>query len=122
MRTLFMVLVVLALDGCARHHDTVADRGVGHHGPAGPTPAGLSHSSQKDSAQEALVLKREADQLREMAERREREALILSNDPTTDRELVRQKRELAQRLLEAANEADREAKALARQVPHNMVQ
>lgn len=32
----------------------------------------------------------------------------------TDRELVRQKRELAQRLLEAANEDDREAKALAR--------
>jgi hypothetical protein len=120
-RALFTLVTVVVLGGCAKHHDGI-DRSAGHHGPDGPAPAGLSHPSQKDSAQEALVLRREADQLREMAERREREALVLSSDPATDRQAIREKRELAQRLLEAADAADREARALSRQVPHNMVQ
>jgi hypothetical protein len=122
MRRLALWFVLLGLSGCAGDHASVSNHSASHHGPDGVPRSGLSHSSQKDSAQEALVLKREADQLREMAERREREAQLLSNEPGADPQAVSEKRGLAQRLLEAANQADREAAALSRQVPHNMVQ
>jgi hypothetical protein len=109
MKALFIWVGLLALAACAHHDDRLAS-------------SGLSSTSQTESAQQALVLRREADTLREMAERREREAQSLASDPTVAQDSVQQKRQLAQRLRDAANEADREAAALRRQVPHGMVQ
>jgi hypothetical protein len=110
MKRYVSAALLLALSGCA-HHDESVNR-----------VSGLSNTSQPESAQQAMILRREAASLRDMAERRQREAQILGSDPSVDQEAVLQKRQLAQRLLEAANEAEREAEALRRQVPHGMVQ
>jgi hypothetical protein len=79
-------------------------------------------ASQKSAAEQALILRREADSLREIASRREREAEILSRDAGSDERLVREKRELAQKLWHEADEVEQAAVAIGRQVPHNMVQ
>lgn len=88
-----------------------------------PSQVRVPHvASQKSSAEQALILRREADSLREMADRREHEAEILARDPATDERLVRENREIAQKLWHEADEAERAAVAIGRQVPHNMVQ
>jgi hypothetical protein len=110
MKTCLVLALLVGLSGCAHHDEMVG------------SASGLSKASQTEAAQQALILRREADTLREMAERRQREAQILASDPAVDQQVVLQKRQLAERLLEAANEADREAAALRRQVPHGMVQ
>jgi hypothetical protein len=110
MTPILLTLALLAgLIGCAQNRPAATQHTVAGH-------------SQNESADHSLVLRREADALRDMASRREAEARILADDPRVDQDTIRRKRELVQRLLQAADEADQEAAAFGRQVPHGMVQ
>ena len=79
-------------------------------------------SSQQEAARQRTDYRAQANSLREMADRRQLEADLLSrevgpNDPT-----VEKKRRLAEELRAAAVEADSKAHEAGRQVPHGMVQ
>jgi hypothetical protein len=114
--TMYVVLTTWALmsAACASHH-AGEERSIVSRTPS-PHMA-----SQKDSAELALILRREADDLRQSAAHHEREAALLS-DRGADEVLVRENRELAERLWREADEKQQEAVAIGRQVPHNMVQ
>lgn len=110
--TMYAVLATWAViaAACAGHDRTVTSRAPAPH-----------IASQKSSAELALTLRREADELRENAVHHEREAALLA-ERGGDTALVRENRELSQRLWREADEKEREAVAIGRQVPHNMVQ
>ena len=118
MRNTMMIAVlsIWAVMGaaCASHHAT-PDRTVESRTP----PPHVA--SQQDSAELALILRREADGLREDATHHEREAALLSGQGA-DTALVREHRELAERLWREADDKEQQAVAIGRHVPHNMVQ
>lgn len=57
-----------------------------------------------------------------MADRRMVEADLLARQLGSDSDEVKRKRQLAQELLTAADEAEREGQKLRKEVPHGMVQ
>jgi hypothetical protein len=85
-------------------------------------PASAPATTQQDKAALLFHYRQEAADLREMAKRREMEADVLARNPGADPEQVRRKRDLAQDLRTAADEAEQKAQELRRQVPHGMVQ
>lgn len=105
------VLVFGLLAGC-----TTAD------GERTTRPEATGTSSQEDLAHKALEYREQARVLRDMAERREAEAALQSQELGPDHESVQRKRKLAEELRNKADEAEATARDLQRQVPHGMVQ
>lgn len=79
--------------------------------------------TQKDQVDFIFNLRQQAKEFREMAERRELEADLLSanGDPSVE-ETVKRKQALAQRLYIAADSLDEKAQEAQSQVPHGMMQ
>lgn len=88
--------------------------------PAGSPAPGSG--TQQDRASLLFLYRQEAADLREMAKRRQMEADVLARKVGANDEQVVRKRELAQDLLQAAEEADQKARALQQQMPHGVVQ
>ena len=79
-------------------------------------------SPQQDLANEARDYRAQSYTLWDMADRRQAEAEVLSQELGPDHAEVQLKLRLAEELQKAALEADRQARDTRRQVPHGMVQ
>ena len=105
-RTSLIVVLLLASAGCA-----------GQQG--GDVRTG---SPQQDAARQSTDYRAQANQFREMADRRQLEADLLAREVGENDPSVEKKRRLAEELRAAAVDADNRAHDLGRQVPHGMVQ
>lgn len=89
-----------------------------HRGATAVYPA----STQQEVADQARDSRSQSYALAEMADRRQLEADVLAKELGPDHPSVEKKRRLAEELRAAAQEADQNARALRRDVPHGMVQ
>jgi len=111
MRYAYYFAVFALLAGCS----TV---GGGH----SAVPERKAVSSQQDLADQARDYLAQAQQFREMAERRAVEAELQANELGPEHDAVKQKRKLVRELNTAADEAEQKARRLRQEVPHGMVQ
>jgi hypothetical protein len=81
-----------------------------------------SISTQQALANLRFHYRQHAVDLRDMAKRRQIEADVLAQQVGPDDAQVRRKRDLAEDLLSAADEAETKAREIRRQMPHNMMQ
>ena len=103
-----MIVAPILLAACA----TVSDE----------QPAQQRGSPQQRVAGEARDYRAQAYTLWDMADRRQAEADILSQQLGRDHAEVQLKLRLAEELTKAAEEADQQAREMRRLVPHGMVQ
>ncbi|HEU4686110.1 MAG TPA: hypothetical protein VFS39_16505 [Nitrospira sp.] len=78
--------------------------------------------TQQETAERARDQRTLSYALREMADRRQMEADLIARDRGPNDPAVERKRQLAEDLREAADEAEGEARQLRMRVPHGMVQ
>ena len=83
---------------------------------------GTMASPQQDAARQSTSYRSQANQLREMADRRQLEADLLAREVGPNDPSVEKKRRLAEELRAAAADAENRAHDLRPQVPHGMVQ
>jgi hypothetical protein len=108
LMTVFSVLFgTVLMSSCADGPSTSVDRGS---------------LSQQDTAMAVLDYRRLASELRQMADRRELEAEMLSRQQDADQAMIAHWREMAQQLRKEADAADQHAQEMQRHVPHGMVQ
>jgi hypothetical protein len=79
-------------------------------------------SPQQDAARQSTDYRAQANQFRQMADRRQLEADLLAREVGENDPSVEKKRRLAEELRAAATDAENRAHDLSRQVPHGMVQ
>ena len=95
---------------------------AGGSGRTATAPLEGSVATQEDMANLRFHYRQQAVELREMARRRQIEADALANQSGADNALVQRKRDLAEDLLSAADEAEQKARAIRQHMPHNMLQ
>jgi hypothetical protein len=106
-RASLILVSLLASAGCA------GGQGAADYGSTSP---------QREAAEQRTDYRAQANSLREMADRRQLEADLLAREVGPDDPAVEKKRRLAEELRAASVEADNNAHAAGRQVPHGMVQ
>ena len=106
-RTSLILGILLTSAGCA------GGQGSADYGTASP---------QQKAAEQTADYRTQANSLREMADRRQLEADLLTREVGPSDPAVEKKRRLAEELRAAAVEADNNAHETGRQVPHGMVQ
>ena len=74
------------------------------------TSSGSAPATQQDAAHQARDYRKQAQALREMAERRQVEADLLARDMGPDDPAVQKKRRMAQELRDAADETESKAR------------
>ena len=79
-------------------------------------------SPQQQAASQRTDYRTQANALREMADRRQLEANLLTRELGATGPSVEKKLRLAEELRAAAEDADNKARSLSRNVPHGMVQ
>ena len=110
-RGLLIAIGILTLAGCATRDQRLPD-----------STAVPAAATQQEAAQQARDYRTQAQALRDMAERRQVEADLLSRELGPDDPGVQKKRRLAQELRDAADETENKARDLRGQVPHGMMQ